>query len=196
MEYFATSNKEQCNNQGSSYNRPFKCLGRQLKQGKGTYRMDVERFSDSETVSGIGHTNDRPFRVRSELQGRSISLVATQSKSVEYRCSLNTMAKHECICVSPNRVDSQSVSALEEVSLPADTDSSSVAQETLVQGFSSDINSASKETANNRRFFVSAQNKNCSSKSSIFNLIAWPLSSEPSKIRDFHQRLENPWQHQ
>ena len=167
MESFATSNKEQCNNQGSSYNRPFKCPGRQLKQGKGTsYRMDIERCSDSETVSGIGHTNDRPFRVRSKSQGRSILLVDTQSKSMEDRCSLSTMAKHECICVSPNRVDSQSASAHEEVPLPADSDSSSVAEETLVHGSSSNVSSSSKETANNRGSFVSAQNKNCSSKSS------------------------------
>ena len=28
----------------------------------------------------------------------------------------------------------------------------------------------------------------------IFNLIAWPLSTDPFKIRAFHQRLENSWQ--
>ena len=51
--------------------------------------MDIERFSDSETVSGIGHTIDRPFRVRSKSQGRSILLVDTKSKSMDDRSALS-----------------------------------------------------------------------------------------------------------
>ena len=41
-----------------------------------------------------------------------------------------------------------------------------MAEETLVHRSSSDVSNTSKETANNRGYFVSTQNKNCSSKSS------------------------------
>ena len=117
------SSKEQCqcNNQGSSYNRPFKCPGRQLKQGKDTsYRMDIQRFSDSKTVSGIEHTIDRPFRVRSKSQGRSILLVDTKSKSMDDRSALSVPRQNmNAYAFPPNRVDSQSASAHEQVRLPA-----------------------------------------------------------------------------
>ena len=169
MEPITTSNKEQCHNQGSSHNWEPKLSCRRSKQSENTSnRMDSKRLCDSETVSGIGHTNDRSFCVRSESQDGTVLLMDSQSKSLGDRCSVCFMAEHGCICFPSNCIDSESITAYEEVPLPVDSDSSPVAEETLVHGSASDVGSNSDEASIDRGSFVSTQNKHCSSKSSSF----------------------------
>ena len=156
--------------------------------------MDSEQFSDPETVSGIGHPNDRSFRIRSKSQGGTFLLMDSQSKCMGNRCSVCAMAEHECICFSSNIIDSESTTAHEEVPLQADFDCSSVAEETLVHGSASDVGSTSNEASNDTGSIISTHTKNVHPNPQVFNLTAWPLSTDLFKIKAFHQRLENSWQ--
>ena len=169
MGSIATCNKKQCHGQSGSYNMKSEHPSGRLEQGEDTSnRMDSEQFSDSETVSGIGHPNDRSFRIRSKSQGGTFLLMDSQSKCMGNICSVCAMAEHECLCFPSNIIDSESTTAHEEVPLPADFDCSSVAEETLVHGSVSDVGSTSNEASNDTGSIISTQNKNCSSESPSF----------------------------
>ena len=152
------------------------------------------KISDSLTAQVLGTPMIDLLCIRSKLQGGTFLLMDSQSKCMGNRCSVCAMAEHECICFPSNTIDSESTTAHEEVPLPADFDCSSVAEETLVHGSASDVGSTSNEASNDRGSTISTQNKIVHPNPQVFNLTAWPLSTDLFKIKAFHQKLENSWQ--
>lgn len=161
----SVNNQKRNNLESSPHNRQPKFPSRQSVESKNTSnRVDIKRFSDSENLSNLGQANDRSFCLRRKPQSRNFLLMDSQPISMGSRRSVSVLAKPRCVRFSSNSIDSESVTAHEEVSLPVNPDCSSVAKETLVHGPSSNAGSTSDEASHDSGSFVSTQNNDCTSK--------------------------------
>ena len=108
-----------------------------------------------------------------------------QSIGTGNRCIVNCLGEHGSLCLSTNLSGSKSTSTHEEISVPDNFDSYPVATEKLVHRSPSNVNGLPKETASKARSVVLGQGQNIYPNPQLFNLTAWLLSTDHSRIRDF-----------
>ncbi|MCW4309287.1 MAG: tyrosine-type recombinase/integrase [Candidatus Thiodiazotropha endolucinida] len=167
MGFDADDNQEQNNAESSPYNWESEHPGRRFEQSPNTsYRMDTERFGNSEYISDLGYSHDRSVCLGGESQSDNVLFLDSQSTSIGHRRPVSVLGMHGGICVSSNSIDTQSPTTHEEVSLSVDPDSPTVAQETLVYRPSSNVSSMPEATTSDTRPSVSTTDKNNTPKSS------------------------------
>ena len=125
-------------------------FGRQTEQVQGnTHRMDLEQGHCTSDFSEVGLPNGRSVCVPSEQTNTSLLFMDSRSECPGNRCSDNFLGRHVCLGVPSDMPDSQSNSTHAQVSLSDHSDSSPVAQETLVYRNPESTDSLSNQTTSN-----------------------------------------------
>ena len=128
--------------------------------------MDTEQCSRFGNLSLMGHTNGGPVCFRGKSQSKNILLMDSQSSGLGNRRPVSVMGKHGSLRLSSNMSNTKGITAHEEVSVPADSDSATVAQKKLVYKFSSDADSMSSKVTHNTQSVILTKNNNSTSESS------------------------------
>ena len=166
MEIVESGNKEQNVAESSSFSRSEKQTGGRFEQGANSSdRMDAEQCSNPENLSSLGNANDGPICIRSESQSSNVLFMAAESDSVCNRRISNLMGKHGSVCLPASDINSQGDTAHEEISLPINPDSPSVAQEELVHRSSSNADRLPDQTTSTAESAAPTQNKDLPSES-------------------------------
>ena len=125
-------------------------FGRQTEQVQGnTHRMDLEQGHCTSDFSEVGLPTGRSVCVPSEQTNTSLLFMDSRSECPGNRCSDNFLGRHVCLGVPSNMPDTQSNSTHAQVSLSDHSDSSPVAQETLVYRNPESTDSLSNQTTSN-----------------------------------------------
>ena len=122
-------------------------FGRRTEQVQGnTHRMDLEQSHCTSDFSEVGLPTGRSVCVPSEQTNTSLLFMDSRSEYPGNRCSDNFLGRHVCLGVPSNMPDFESNSTHAQVSLSDHSDSSPVAQETLVYRNPESIDSLSNQT--------------------------------------------------
>ena len=167
LEVMEHSNQKQNLVKGSPFSRSPERSGRPIIESGNTSDRMVFRQSDSpENFPYMGHSNDRFVCNRTKSQASNVLFMAAEPVSICHRRSVDSVGKHDSICFSTHNTHSESASAYEEISLPTNSDCSTMAQKELVYGSPSDVDRFSNEATNTAELAQPTGNQNLPSKSS------------------------------
>ena len=151
--------------ENGSYNGKQKYSCRHIKSSESSCNGVVfEHISGREAISDLGKANDRSFCHNREQESASVLLLDSSSGGLCNGCSVNCMAEHVCLCISPSPINSQSTEPLSAVSMHNDTDSPNVAKTTLVSTNSEISNSVSCKSPVPSGSVISVQGESDASK--------------------------------
>ena len=126
-------NRKQDRIETCTYSWASECFTRPAEQNlDSSNRMDSERFNSEENFSNLGEANDRSLCLLPEQENGPVLQLGTTSASLCGRCVLNNMGSNVCICVPANLSSSQGVGAHEAGALQNHSDSTPVAETSLV----------------------------------------------------------------
>ena len=195
MEPITTSNKEQCHNQGSSHNWEPKLSCRRSKQSENTSnRMDSKRLCDSETVQVLG----TPM----------IDLFASEAnRKMELFCSWIPSPKAwaiDALSVSWQNMDAYVFPPIALIPKVLQHMKKFRCQLILIapqwprRHWYTDLLQMLVATPMRlpliEDLLYQPKTNIVHPNPQVFNLTARPLSTDLSKVRAFHQKLENSWQ--
>ena len=160
MEFVGHGNSKQDSILSSSSGRQIKFIGGRFVQSKdSSNRMDSKRCHSESDFPSLGYPNDRSFCIRYESQSPNVLLLDSQSNGTSNRCFVNSLGEHGSLCFSSFNSNSQSSSAYEEISVPANSDRTPVAQEDLVHRSSSDVDRLPASPTYTAELALSAKDK-------------------------------------
>lgn len=169
--FMASGSQEQHVSKISSCGRQPQYTSRQSQQSNNkASRMVTKQCSGAQVVSDLGNSADRPICVRGQSENSSVLHMASQSVGISNRRTINCLGEHGSICFSPNLSPAESSSTHEEISVPVNSRSASMAKEKLVHQSASNVDCLSEETTSQTRSVSSTQNKNLSPRSEGFQL--------------------------
>lgn len=167
MGLMENGNKESDNVDSSSFIRYPKRPGGRFESRKDkAHRVDTKQCGNFGNLSFMGQTNGRPVCFGGKSQSKNILLVDSQSPSLGNRCLVSVMGKHGSLRFPSNMSNTKGITAHEEVSMPVDSDCTTVAQKKLVYKSSSDADSMSSKVTHNTQSVIPTKNNNSTSKSS------------------------------
>jgi hypothetical protein len=147
-----------------------------------TNRMVFEQSSSSESFSNLGSTLDRFICIGTQSTDRDILLLESPSGSFGSRCFINLLGENVCLCIPPNMPDSSSDTIYEAIPLSKFTDCTPMAQETLVSGTTTAIDSSSNLVTNISGITLSTQNSDLPSE---------PTSVQSDCMASINKRYES-----
>ena len=197
MEVMEHSNKKQNLVKGSPSSKRPEHSGRPIIESGNTSDRMVFRQSDSpENFPYMGHSNDRFICNRTKSQASNVLIMAAEPVSICHRRSVDSVGKHGSICISTHNTHSESASAYEEISLPTNSDCSTMAQKELVYGSPSDVDRFSNETTNTAELAQPTGNQDLPSKSSSVQSSCMAAINRSFESKGFsEQSRKNYWQH-
>ena len=158
----SNDNKTSHSDSSCTFSMPQKYFGRPIIQDQSsTSRMGFERSNHEQDICNFGETYDRPICIGQQSQTANILFVDSVQESIRNRRSVNSMEQHGSTCLSSNLPGSQSPGTYVAGPLSDHSNSTTVAQETLVHKPVTKSNrlSSSKQSSS------STKNKNISSQS-------------------------------
>ena len=166
LEFISTSHSEQCRTESGPHSRQFECFGGSIIETENSPNRMVSQQSDStSSIYDLGKTNDRSFRFRTESQDNDVLLLDSEPTSLRNRCIINTMGRDDSVCISSNKSHTKGSGAHGPVSVPANSNSTTVAPTTLVHKSVINGNRLSSKSSCKRRSTQSIKVKNIPPKS-------------------------------
>ncbi len=153
--------------------------------------MDIERISSSTTILDMGITNDRPICIGNEQQSTDFLCMVSNPESVCNRRAVDSLELHDSVCVPTIMSDTESSRAHVTVSVPDNSDSTPVAQTTLVHTSIGKANRLSKKTSRTGKSSKSAQKSDCSSQSKHFQSDGMAALNRNFKNRGFSSQTRD-----
>ncbi|XP_060581308.1 uncharacterized protein LOC132737942 [Ruditapes philippinarum] len=174
-EPLATGPGEQYFAESCSYFGKEECVGGYTEQGESmSDRVVLEQDSGSEIVRALGSSNDGPVCYFPEQKDSTVLLLDTPFSSICPRCSVNSMGKSLCLCVSTSTTCSQSTQSHAKISLYNNINSKSVAKTTSLSTVTENVNCKSNQSAMQPNALDSMQGSNITplSRVSSFDCMA------------------------
>ncbi|KAK3083512.1 hypothetical protein FSP39_024471 [Pinctada imbricata] len=169
LGFVELGNSTQYLHKSSSHCRESKHFSRQAKQIQdNAHRMDFEQNSSSKNIPSVGSSSCRSVCISSEQTNRDLLHLDARLQCSSYRRPINSMGKHVCICLPPNLSNSESPRTYEQVSLPGDSNSTTLAKTSLVYKDSRTSDRLSNQTSSNIESITPAKINDKSSKSTNF----------------------------
>ncbi|XP_063442583.1 uncharacterized protein LOC134722881 [Mytilus trossulus] len=165
LGFVETPNRTQNSDKSSTYSRQCECVSRSSITDKNkTHRVVSSGDCSSTNFCQVRQTNDRFVCVSGKSQSENILFMVSTPGSICNRCSVHTVGQCDRVCISSNLSSTESASTHETVQLPANSSSSSLAEETLVpRTAKNDIRLSHKNTSS-KKSTTSTKNKNIPSK--------------------------------
>ena len=158
-------NSTQYRAESSSYCGEIECSTRPSQSVENqTNRMDYERLCSETNIQYLGDPIHRFVRINPQLQDTDVLHVDTTSKCIRDRCILSTVGGDVCLRLSPDLPHTQGHSIHEAISLPNNTDSSTMAETAVVYTSVANVNSKTTETSTNTKIVTSTNVSNLSPK--------------------------------
>ena len=160
---------KQYSDESGPYSRQGQCTSRQIEQTQNSsHRMDSEQNDCSSDISEVGVSNSRPVCVTHEQADRSVLLMDDRFQGSSNRRSVNSMARHVRVCLSPPLSHSESATTHVSIQVPDDSNSPSLAKKTLVHKNSGTTDSMSNNVTSNSGSAIPAEVPDQSSQSRDF----------------------------
>ena len=100
---------KQYSDESGPYSRQGQCTSRQIEQTQNSsHRMDSEQNGCSSDISEVGVSNSRPVCITHEQADRGVLLMDDRFQGSSNRRSVNSMARHVRVCLSPPLSHSES----------------------------------------------------------------------------------------
>lgn len=161
LEPLAASPEEQYTAESCSYYGQEECVGGYTESADSTSDgVVLEQYSGTKVVQPLGSTNDGPLCNLSEQKDATVLLLDPSSTSICPGCSINSMGKCLCICLSANTTNSQSSTSHAEISVYNNFDSKSMAKTTSLSAVTKIADSKSNQITMQSDAFDSVQREN------------------------------------
>lgn len=133
LETMAVSFGKQYSNESRTHCGQEKCISGSTQQSKNPpNRMDIEQGNSSKSISNMGQSTNRSVCLKSKLSNSNLLLLDSRSSCICNRCSVNTVDKHVRFCIPTNMSDSENPTTFRTVQLSDNSDSPTLASQTLV----------------------------------------------------------------
>lgn len=183
---------EQHNSQSSSYSwNPEHSGGPTESKENSTSRMDTESISSSTDFSEMGVSYNRPICIQGEQTDGSILLLDSPSRCISNGCSDDIMGRDVCIRIPSDLHDSQDIKIYEAIPVSDDTNSTTVAEETLVCRPITNVDCSTNSTSELGESVESTQNEDLPSKSSNVELDSVAPLHRNFKAEGFSEQARN-----
>ncbi|XP_063406029.1 uncharacterized protein LOC134689987 [Mytilus trossulus] len=167
LETLAISARKSNFSESCTHCREKEHSSRPFKQGKNsTNGMVIKQRDNSCNVSDLGDTSHRSFRLCEKSTNTDLLLLEPRPSGLCNRCSNNSLEQHVCICLPSNLSNTKNTTTHDKVQLSVNSNSPTLAAQTLVHKSSEVHNRLSKEPASQGGSITPAKNKHISSKSS------------------------------
>ena len=114
--------------------------------------------------------------------------MAAKLVSICHRRSVDSVGKPGSICIPPHNTHSESASAYDEISLPSNSDCSTIAQKELVYGSPSDVDRFSNEATNTAELAQPTGNQDLPSKSSSIQSSCMAATNQSFESKGFSEQ--------